>query len=444
MYHDDDAARKDLASTVPGLADHPNQAGNRDHGGATGRMKRREFLRLTGAAVITGDLLTRVGRAYPETSNKTIRMAVVGGGFGATFHWHEHPNCVVTAVTDLYPERRERLRRYYRCEQVYESLEVMLEKAHDVDAVAIFSGASDHARHAKWCMERGWHVVSACPAVVSLEEAEMLKETKERTGMRYMMAESSYYRQACIFARNFHQQGGFGELFYSEVEYYHDCEDLKTVLQSFWALNPDGSRSWRFGLPPMLYPTHSVGFLVGVTRERITKVSCLGWRGERPELRDHPFRTEKTIWGDSPFWSQASMMLTDRGHMCRCNVFWRCHAHGEQARWFGENATLYMALSGVCPDVLDTREKGPAHNIVPEYWKTAEMLPEPMRHPSGHGGSAVFISAEFINALLEDREPAIDLYESLAMTVPGIVAHQSALREGEQLPVPQFDPPKKA
>ena len=69
------------------------------------------------------------------------------------------------------------------------------------------------------------------------------------------------------------------------------------------------------------------------------------------------------------------------------------------------------------------------------------MLPEPMRLPSGHGGSHTFLSAEFVNALVEDREPAIDVYESLAMTVPGIVAHQSALRSGEQMQVPQFDKP---
>ena len=62
-----------------------------------------------------------------------------------------------------------------------------------------------------------------------------------------------------------------------------------------------------------------------------------------------------------------------------------------------------------------------------------------MRLPSGHGGSHTFLSAEFINALVEEREPAIDVYESLAMTVPGIVAHQSALKNGEQLKVPRFD-----
>jgi hypothetical protein len=77
---------------------------------------------------------------------------------------------------------------------------------------------------------------------------------------------------------------------------------------------------------------------------------------------------------------------------------------------------------------------------VPEYWKS-DMVPEPMRHPSGHGGSAVLISAEFVNALLEDREPEVDLYESLAMTVPGIIAHQSVMKDGERLDVPQFERP---
>jgi hypothetical protein len=38
------------------------------------------------------------------------------------------------------------------------------------------------------------------------------------------------------------------------------------------------------------------------------------------------------------------------------------------------------------------------------------------------------------------RRPAVDVYEALAFTAPGIVAHQSALRGGEQLAIPSFDP----
>jgi len=67
------------------------------------------------------------------------------------------------------------------------------------------------------------------------------------------------------------------------------------------------------------------------------------------------------------------------------------------------------------------------------------MLPKPMRHGSGHGGSHTFLTHEFVAALVEEREPAVDLYEALAMTVPGLVAHQSALKGGEQMKVPSFD-----
>jgi len=75
----------------------------------------------------------------------------------------------------------------------------------------------------------------------------------------------------------------------------------------------------------------------------------------------------------------------------------------------------------------------------PQWWKT-DMLPEPLRHASGHGGSLTFLTHEFIDALAHGRRPAIDIHESLAMTVPGIVAHQSALKGGAQLEIPSFDP----
>lgn len=392
-------------------------------------LSRRSFLELTGAAIGGAATLFQPGRAWPAESTKRIRLGVVGGNFGATFLWHEHPNCSVTGVTDLVPERRETLRKNYKCDKAYDSLEDMLKQARDIDAVAVFSGAPDHAKHVKMCMERGLHVVSACPVCLTLEDAHMIKELKEKTGLKYMMAESSYYLQDCIFARNLFKQGGFGELFYSEVEYYHNfCDsenhpDKKGTLFRW----PDGRRTWRWGYPPMLYSTHSLAFVVGVTRERIKRVSCLGWgQPDFPTLKDNVYK--------NPFFNGFAAMQTDQGHMCRCNQFWNCKANGVEANWFGTERTLYMAHMGVHDQV-----QVPGGQVrVPKYWES-DMLPKPMRHDSGHGGSAVFISAEFINALLDDREPAIDLYESLAMTVPGIVAHESSLRNGEQLAVPSFD-----
>ncbi len=412
-------------------------------------LSRRAVLKWTGAAAASITSLTLdPGRACPAEPERTIRIGVVGGGFGAAFHWHEHPQCRVTGVTDLRPDRRRRLQQVYRCDQAYDSLEEMIRRAKNIDAVAVFTEATNHVKHARMCLERGWHVISAVPACFTLEEAGVLKETVERTGLSYMMAETSYYRQDCILARELFRKGVLGRLFYTEAEYYHDRGDLKRLAEDKTSrfYNPDGSHSWRWGFPPMHYPTHSLGFLTGVAGERVVSVSCLGWgTGDHPVLTDNAY--------GNPFWNESALMRTDRGHICRCNVFWLCAAHGERAQWFGDKATFYMAKGGVHGAKLNFRTKGDTVSYldlptqkggdirIPVYWKT-DMLPKPMRHASGHGGSHTFLSAEFINALLENRTPAIDVYDALAMTVPGIVAHQSALKNGEQLSVPQFDRPK--
>jgi predicted dehydrogenase len=393
---------------------------------------RRDFLAASGP-FLTHPALLFAGRAAPQ-SGKKVRIAVAGGGFGTSFQWHEHPNCTVTAVTDLRADRRDALRKRFGCDTVYDSLEELLRREKNVDAAAIFTGAPDHYRHVEMCMKRGLHVISAVPAVMTLDEAEKLKALKESTGLRYMMAETSYYRGATIYARILHRQGGFGELFYTELEYYHDGGERKLLVgdKKSRLYEPDGSRSWRWGLAPMNYPTHSLGFLVGVTGERITRVSCLGWGPDEPGRGDNVYR--------NPFSVQASIMETDRGHISRCNVFWLVAGIAERAQWFGTMGTFYMENMDVHPDTWKPNQFKAAMTrvTIPEYWKS-EMLPAPMRHRSGHGDSHVFLTAEFINALVEEREPAVDVYEALAMTAPGIVAHQSSFKNGEQLRVPSFD-----
>ena len=73
------------------------------------------------------------------------------------------------------------------------------------------------------------------------------------------------------------------------------------------------------------------------------------------------------------------------------------------------------------------------------YWWKTDMLPEPMRHDSGHDGSHCFITHEFIDSIINNRTPEVDIYQALAMTAPGIMAHQSALKGGENIKIPSFD-----
>lgn len=357
-----------------------------------------------------------------------VRIGVVGGGFGAAFQWHLHPNCIVEAVADMRPERRQHLAEQYGCSKVYGSLEDLLGDDR-VDAVAIFSGVPDHARHCIAVMDARKHCICAVPVAITLEDCEAVIAAKERNGVRYMMAETSYYRWETMFVRELYEAGEFGEVLYSEVEYYHPLYDDHPERKALW-WDPEGNRTWRYGYPPFLYPTHSTGFLVGVTGERLTKVAALGWGPEN----DPAMGVGRNAY-DNPFTLGVSIMQTDRGHVCRCNVIWSIHAHGERAQWFGQYTAAYMPGSGGQPFVVQ-RHGRPDIVELPDYF---QRLPEPMRQDSGHGASHPFITHEFVTALLEDREPAINVYEAVAMTAPGIVAHQSALQGGVQLEIPSYD-----
>jgi predicted dehydrogenase len=387
-------------------------------------VSRRDFLSAAGAATLAGSfgLKAAVSAQAELGSDRKIRIGVVGGGFGASFQWHLDPNCIVEAVSDLREDRRAHLQRVYQCDKPYESLEKLVLDP-KIDAVAVFTEAPNHVRHVVEVMKHGKHCISAVPAAVSLEECQLLKETKERTGLKYMMAETSYYRAPTMLGRLLWADGKFGNFLYSEVEYYHPgIGAAGDGLSTF-----NGQRTWRYGYPPMLYPTHSTAFHVGVTRERLTKVSCLGWGDDDPARKDNAY--------GCPYANQSALFQTSGGNICRCNVFWKVWAHGERAQWLGENLSMFMDSWAGQPFVI----KAPGQADITTLPDFLHLLPEPMRAATGHGNSHGFLTHEFIAALVGDREPAVDVYESLAMTAPGIVAMDSTRKGGEQLAVPSFD-----
>ena len=69
---------------------------------------RRDFVKA-GSAALVGLALSPRPAFAADTSPRKVRIGVVGGGFGTDFQWHEHPYCIVEAVSDLIPERRNRI-----------------------------------------------------------------------------------------------------------------------------------------------------------------------------------------------------------------------------------------------------------------------------------------------------------------------------------------------
>jgi predicted dehydrogenase len=250
------------------------------------------------------------------------------------------------------------------------------------------------------------------------------------------MAETSYYQQLAISARQFYREGSFGRLYACESEYHHAGLDSLFV--------EDGRRTWRYGFPPMHYPTHCTAHLLGVTGERITEVTCIGWGDEDQVLKDNPY--------SNPFWNETALFKTDRGTAFRVAVWWKgAHMGTERAQYFGDKMSFfYEHPNGLGPAIVRwsvDREKDSAgfarqRAVLEKYeqpkWWATELLPAPLRHNSGHQGSHTFITHEFVDAVLRRRKPTVGIHEAIAYTAPGIVAHESAMHGGDHRKVPQF------
>lgn len=365
-----------------------------------------------------------------------VRIGIVGGSFGTTFQFHEDPGCTVEAVCELDPERLRLLQETYNCGKKYRTFDEML-KDPNINAVGIFTDAPQHVSHATAAMKAGKHVLSAVPAGISIAECEELLEVVKSTGMTYMMAETSWYHQTIISARKWLAEGRFGDIYYTEAEYHH--AGLEVLFE-----NEDGSKTWRHGFPPMHYPTHCTALLTGLTGETLTEVSCIGWGNDDP-------RWTGNAW-NNPFWNETALFTTSGGNAFRAAIFWYgAHRGTERAQWYGEKMSFFAPHpNGLGPVIVRTSDQtekdlGGFERQLPafehyeqELWWGTDMLPEPMRHESYHDGSHTFLTHEFVDALLNGRRPAIDVVTALNLTVPGIVAHQSALKGGERLSIPQY------
>jgi predicted dehydrogenase len=403
----------------------------------TGKIHRRNFLRMAGLAATAFAVSPGFVSAGSLQNERKIRVAIVGGGFGAGFNFHEHPNCIVEAVSDLRKDRRDKLMEVYKCTKSYESLEKLLFDP-KVEAVFIATPAPDHVRHVIATLKAGKHVLCAVPAAMSIAECYQLREAVQRSGLTYMMAETSVYRQNTISVKKFYDAGDFGEIFSAAAEYNHP--GLETYF-----FEADGRPSWRHGLPPMLYPTHCTSFLISVTGERLTNVTCMGWGDKSNLLKNNPYK--------NPFWNETAFFETNRGTPFRVEVNWKgALRSAERGEWRGDKMSFFSALQEGgehtivrAANTLGHDDAGFKNNTnkvetyQQELWWKTNMLPAPLRHNSGHGGSHTFITHEFIDALLNKRKPSVDVYEALAYTAPGIVAHQSALKNGEYMKIPGFD-----
>ena len=352
---------------------------------------------------------------WQQKFDRKVRMGLVGFGvcqFGLAFSLQNHPNVELVAVSDLFPERCAAMAKAAKCEKTYPSLEEMV-KDDSIEAIFVATDAPSHPRHCLEVMKHGKHVATAVPATFgNLEEADMLYEMVKKTGLNYMMFETSTFHDDLYAMRKIYNAGGFGKLIYSEGEYYH-----------FASTPIDSYKGWRIGGPPQFYPTHSNAYYVGVTGGSFTEVSCIGNKCNLPQ-----FQPENNVY-KNPFGSEVALFKTSEGGMSRMAVAWDMPGlGGEVGRVSGEKGAFW---NGSFQGLQEANE------FVAKLNLKKPPLP-PTVDPGGHGGSHGYLGHEFVMSILENRKPLVNIAWALNMTVSGIIAHKSAMKDGEQLKIPQY------
>jgi len=364
-----------------------------------------------------------------------ISIAMVGlSAFSSSFVelYRDHPLVSRIALCDLDPQKLAAASAKFGISECYDSLEAVL--ASDIEAVVIITQHWMHAKQAMQALKAGKHVYSAVPAVYGLESDAILElldeliDTVKQTGQVYMMGETSRYRAETIYALQQAKQGAFGEITYAECEYWHDLDspesNLRNVFRRRWGANwDDGKR----GDIPMFYPTHALCGPVTVLNTHMASVSARGY----VYPNDDWFLADG-YWGNV-FSNELAMYQAASGALVRHCEFRRIgHTNLESFSIYGTEASLVNDAAG-------SHWVNRSQVEAVDFSGIREDLPAPLaKDLGGHGGSHAYLVHEFVSACAEQRQPSVNVWQAARYIAPGVVAHKSALRDGEWLTVPDW------
>lgn len=401
----------------------------------------------------------------PDAGQFTIGVLGAGqfsGAFTALFQ--RHPNVADVFVSDVVPERASDLVTRQGLAGTFDTFEQMLASP-NIDAVAIFTQRWTHGPLVLQALNAGKHVYSAVPMASALTEIDEIVRLVDGTDLTYMMGETSYYNPAVVYARERHAAGDFGRVFYAEGDYVHDMD-----LGFYAAYQYSGGDDWRStaSFPPMMYPTHAIGGVLGALPTHAVSVSCIG---VHDTSGDGVFDTGVSKWGNDFSNQTALFELADGGAM-RTNEMRRAGypspIRESRFRYFGTDASFeQLARTCVWQDKTDSYDISSQFATISE--QTAEAhgdsragdvdsalaaaftsgmaevhdrsrLPQEFAGaPNGHEGSHQFLADDFVRAVVTGRRPPVDAVRAAQFTAPGLVAHRSALQGGVRLDVPDYE-----
>ena len=383
-----------------------------------------------------------------------VNVAIIGLGFGTQFIpiYIRDPRANMYAICRRSEQELNLIGDTFGVEKRYTDYDELLADP-NVDYVHINTPIKTHGSMSIAALKAGKHVMCTVPMSISVDECRQIVELVQQTGLKYMMAETVLYSREYFYVKELYQKGKLGKLQFLQGSHHQDMDG--------W---PD---AWP-GLPPMYYSTHCISPCLAIAEGEAEYVSCFGSGSIRPELA--------SIYG-SPFAVETShIKLRDSDLTARVyrSLFDAARQYRESFDVFGTLKTIEWPLIEGDGFVLHTakmpQEETAEKVQVPDY---AHLLPEEIqvfttktfleldeyKHLAtegadpdgthshlvtdpgsleGHGGSHPHLVNEFISALLEDRDPYPNAILSANITCAGILSHESALKGGERIYLPEF------
>ncbi|MCR9229074.1 MAG: Gfo/Idh/MocA family oxidoreductase [Flavobacteriaceae bacterium] len=366
-------------------------------------------------------------------SDKSIKVAIVGLGFGAEFIpiYKEHPNAEMYAICQRNEEKLNEIGDAFGISKRYTDYAELL-KDPDIDAVHINTPIPNHAEQSIAALKAGKHVACTVPMATTVEECRQIVELVKETGLTYMMMETVVYSREFLFVKEMYENGDLGRIQFLRASHHQEMKGWP----GYWE-----------GLPPMHYATHCVGPILALSRSEAEYVSCFGSGRIDEELigkYGSPFAVETC---------HIKFRKSDLSAEITRSLFNTARQYCESFDIYGSLKSFEWNLIENENPVIHTGET-PERVEVPDY---AHLLPEKIanftsagvydsddnQHLSfiqgaGHGGSHPHLAHEFVSALMEGRQPYPNAVQSANITCVGILAHESAMKGGEIIKMPEF------
>jgi len=379
-------------------------------------------------------------------SDKKIRVAIVGLGFGAEFIpiYQAHPNAEMVAICRRNKAELDRCGDRYGIKVRYADYNELL-KDPNIDAVHINSPIPDHAPQSIAALKAGKHVACTVPMATSVDECRQIVELQRRSGKVYMMMETVVYAREYLFVKDLYDKGELGRIQFLRGSHQQDM---------------DGWPDYWPGLPPMHYATHCVSPCLAILSQPgkpalAESVVCHGSGRIREDLikrYNSPFAIETATFKikGSDVVAEVTRSLFDTARQYRESF--DVTGSKKSFEWQqveNEEPVIHTKSS---PEKPIPEPEIPKRTKVPDF---ASRLPEPIRkftqpatiqdaeHLSflqggGHGGSHPHLAHNFLLACLGERPAFPDAPTSANWTMVGICAHESAMKGGERVAIPRF------